>query len=400
MTKLPQFDHHAPDHHALWIEQTDHMRANGPVGWTDANGGHWVIVGYEAVRQATMDWETFSARHDTTGACPYARGIGIPPFEFPLILSESDPPRQQKLRLLEMPFFRIDRIRARADTVRRHIDDCLATIDGRVEIDLFRDYAMPIVAQTTMAVVGVDLARWSEFTLGIHRGATGPSFDLSADIQRVHAMLLELVRERRREPKADIVSALVQGEVMGSPLTDDEVLSMLSALVLGGFDTTTALISNALIWLDQNRWAHAELLADEALMTNAVDEFLRMWAPTLGSGRNVTRDVEFGGQALKAGDRVLLSWAAANRDPTVFEAPHEIRLNRANAARYLTFGLGPHHCLGSELARLIGRLTIAAVLERYPRFAIRHGGLVRYRSKGFVVGWSRVPATLIPAHGD
>lgn len=394
MADLPRFDHHAPDHHALWVEQTDRMRAEGPVGWTDANGGHWVIVGYEAVTKAALDWQTFSARHDTTGACPYARGIGIPPFDFPLILSESDPPRQQKLRLLEMPFFRIDRIRARADIVRQHIDDCFAALSGREEIDLFRDYAMPVVAKTTMEVVGVDLARWSEFTLGIHHGATGPSFDLSADTDRVHAMLLELVRERRREPKADITSALVQGEVMGSHLTDQEVLSMLSALVLGGFDTTSALITSGLIWLDENRWAHQRLLADEALMTNAVDEFLRLWAPTLGGGRNVTRDVDFGGCLLKEGDRVLLSWAAASRDPAIFEAPHEVRLDRPNAARYLTFGMGPHRCLGSELARLIGRLSIRAVLERYPEFKIRREGLVRYRSKGFVVGWSQVPASL------
>lgn len=393
-TPLPPFDHHAPDHHALWTAQTDAMRAEGPVGWTDANGGHWIAVGYEAVRAAAMNWQDFSSLHDVTGGCPYARGIGIPPFEFPLILSESDPPFQTQLRLLEIPFFQPSKIRGREAIVQGHIDACLDAMAGRGESDLFRDYAMPLVAKTTMEIVGIDLARWSDFTLALHHGATGPSFDLTADIDRVHAMLLDLVRERRREPRGDIASALVQGQAGGRSLADEEALSMLSALVLGGFDTTSALITSGLIWLAANRSVHAALLADPALMMNAADEFLRLWAPSLGGGRNLTRDLEFGGRRMAAGDRILLSWAAANRDPTIFEAPHDVRLDRPNASRHFTFGVGPHRCLGSELARLIGRMAIRAVLDRFPEYAVRMDGLVRYRSKGFVVGWSSVPAVL------
>ena len=394
-TPLPAFDHHAPDHHALWTRQTDAMRADGgEVGWTDANGGHWIVVGHDAVRRAASDWQTFSSLHDPTGGCPYAKGIGIPPFDFPLILSESDPPRQLRLRILEMPFFQPAKIRARTAVVQRHIDDAFAAMPAIDEMDLFRDLAMPVVAKTTMEVVGIDLARWTEFTLGIHGVATGPSFDLAADIDRVHAMLLDLVRERRRDPRDDIASALVRGEVLGRSLDDGEVLSMLSALVLGGFDTTSSLITSGLIWLDANRACHPSLLADDALLLNAVDEFLRLWAPSLGGGRNVTRDVDFGGRAMKRGDRVLLSWAAANRDPAVFDAPHAVRIDRPNASRHYTFGIGPHRCLGSELARLIGRMTIGAVLRAFPGYRIRADELVRFRSKGFVVGWSRVPAVL------
>jgi cytochrome P450 len=391
---LPPFDHHAPEHDALWAAQTDAMRAEGPVGWTDANGGHWIAVGYEAVRAAAMNWHDFSSLHDPTGGCPYGKGIGIPPFEFPLILSESDPPFQTQLRLLEIPFFQPSKIRAREAIVQRHIDACLDMMAGGSEVDLFRDYAMPLVAKTTMEIVGIDLAHWMDFTLAVHHGAAAPSFDLTADIDRVHAMLLDLVRERRLAPRGDIASALVQGQAGGRSLTDEEALSMLSALVLGGFDTTSALITSGLIWLDANRSAHAELLADPTLMTNAADEFLRLWAPSLGGGRNVTRDLAFGGRQMAANDRILLSWAAANRDPAIFEAPHEVRLDRPNASRHFAFGVGPHRCLGSELARLIGRMAIRAVLERFPDYAIRVDALVRYRSKGFVVGWSSVPTVL------
>src|SRR5690606_10703686 len=135
-------------------------------------------------------------------------------------------------------------------------------------------------------------------------------------------------------------SALVQGDVMGEKLRDDEVVSMLSALVLGGFDTTSSIILNAAIWLDRNRTAHGDLISDDALAANAVHEFLRMWPPSLGGARNLMTDTILGGQPMRDGDRVFLSWAAANRDPAVFADPHTVRLDRPNAPDNLTFGMG------------------------------------------------------------
>ena len=398
MSSRPAFDFHAPDYDDNWIAQTDAMRAEGPVGWTNANGGYWVVVGYDAVRQAATNWRDFSALHDPTGVCPYAKGIGIPPFDFPLILSESDPPFQTQLRLLEIPFFQPSKIRAREALVRGHAEASLAELPEGGEIDLFRDFAMPVVAKSTMELVGIDLARWSDYTLAGHHEAAGVSFDLATDIDRVHAMLLELVSERRQAPRDDIVSALVTGDVRGRILADREVLSMLSALVLGGFDTTSSLISNGLLWLDANRDTHARLRDDPALMANAVDEFMRMWSPSLGGGRNVTHDLEFGGRQMRMGDRILLGWAAANRDPAMFPNPHMVQIDRPNAARHFGFGVGPHRCLGSELALLMARIAIGTILERFPHFAIRREGLARYRSKGgLVVGWTAVPARLRPA---
>lgn len=388
------FDIHAPDHMDVWVAQTDAIRANGGIGWSDANGGYWVVVNYDTVETVAKNWEVFSARHDTTGKDPNARGISIPPYEFPLILSESDPPRQQKLRLLEIPFFQPSKIRAQIEVVQGHVDTCLDAMGGRDEVDLFRDYAMPLVSLTSMALVGIDIARWQDYTLAAFRGGPSSSLDISKDSERVHAMLLEMAQDRRREPQADIASALVTGEVMGEKLRDDEVVSMLSALVLGGFDTTSALITNALIWLDENRDRHADLVSNDALTTNAVHEFARMWPPSVGGARNVVVDTVLDGQAMKAGDRVFMSWAAANRDPQVFPDPHTLQLDRPNARDALTFGIGPHRCLGMELARLMTRIAIKSLLRRYPNFRVVREGLVRYHSKGLVWGWSKVPAVL------
>jgi cytochrome P450 len=396
---LPPFDHHSPEHSDLWVAQTDSVRAEGAVAWTPANGGHWFVVGYPEVRAAALDWRTFSSFHDITGLCPAAQGIGIPPLAFALILSESDPPLSTQRRKLELPHFRTTNIRQWGPVVESNVENSLASIGPAGCADLFADFAMPVVARTTMELVGIDLDRWREFTLAVHHGGQGIGDDPTGDMERVHSMLGELARERRRQPRADIVSALVGGEVEGRALSDEEVVSMLSALVLGGFDTTASIVASALIWLSDNRRDHQRLVSDRAFLQNAVDEFLRFFPSAVGVGRNVMVDVELGGQLLAAGDRVFLSWAAANRDPAVFEDPHQVRLDRPNAGRHLSFGVGGHLCLGAELARLITANAISTLLQRLPDYSVDRRELVRYASPGVVVGWSKVPARFTPVAG-
>jgi cytochrome P450 len=389
---LPPFDHHAPDHLDVWTAQTDAARAEGGVAWTAANGGYWFVVGYAEVRAAALDWRTFSSLHDVTGECPEARGIGIPPLAFPLILSESDPPLSTQRRKLEVPHFRAAAIAQWEPVVQANVDDTLASIAPFGSADLFSDFAMPVVARTTMELVGIELDRWKEFTLAVHHGGQGIGADPTGDMERVHAMLAELARERRRRPRSDLISDLVRGVVADQPLSDEEVVSMLSALVLGGFDTTASIVTSALIWLSDNRHDHGRLVSDPAFLQNAVNEFLRVFPSAVGVGRNVLRDAELGGRMLAAGDRVFLSWAAANRDPAVFEDPHKVQLDRPNAGRHLSFGVGGHLCLGADLARSICALSIRTILERLPDYSVHRAGLVRYASPGVVVGWANVPA--------
>ncbi len=394
MTRVEvDFDHHSADHLDRWETATAALRAECPIGWTSAHGGFWVVVGYDAVREVARDPRTFSAGHDVTGRDPIARGIGIPPLDFPLILSESDPPLSTERRNLELPFFRAAQIRKWEPVVQDQVDACIRQMRSGDRADLFRDLAMPVVARTTLELVGVDADRWPDFSLAAHDDGWDDKARAAA-MARVHEMLLHLADRRRAEPGRDITTALVQGRVGGCPLGDEEILSMLSVLVFGGFDTTAGLVTSGLIWLSRHRDVHPRLLAEPAVLGNAVEEFLRVFPSSLGVARNVTRDVVFEGQHLSRGDRVFLSWAAANRDPAVFHDPDSVLIDRPNASRHVSFGFGGHHCLGSELARLIAVLTIRSVLADLPDFRVDDDGLVRYRSPGTVVGWSKAPAAL------
>jgi cytochrome P450 len=250
-------------------------------------------------------------------------------------------------------------------------------------------------------MVGLDLAEWEYFATAAHAMSylptNSPAFP-HAEIARIQQRLVDLCAARRARPADDIVSALLRGEVGGRYLTDAEAALVLAPLVFGGFDTTASLILHALNWLseDEHGVYRRRLVEDRALMNNAIEEFLRYFTPIHGVARNLTCDVELRGQHLKGGERVYLNWAAANRDPEIFETPHEVRLERRNARKHASFSFGLHRCLGANLARIEIRAALTAVLTRMPDYRIVREQARRYPALGLVNGWITLPATFTP----
>ncbi len=203
------------------------------------------------------------------------------------------------------------------------------------------------------------------------------------------------VQERRAEPQDDLISVFVTMEVDGKLLTDEQILGMCNLVIAGGNDTTTSLLANAFAWLAEHPEQRAWLAEDLSRIPIACEEFLRYYTPTQGLARTVTTDVEIGGQLLNAGDRVLLSFAAANQDPEFFESPDEILLDRW-PNKHQAFGLGLHRCLGSNLTRLEFRVVLEEVLARMPDFQVDLGNSHRYPNIGIVNGWNDMPATFTP----
>lgn len=280
-------------------------------------------------------------------------------------------------------------------------DDRTGSLNGAIDqviqkgsADLVDDIAIPTTARTTLRILGFDLDHWQDAALSAHRFSFTKSGDPdypAAELARLRASFRAMLRDRRKSPRGDLVSALATGTVLGRPLSDDEGESMMSALVFGGFDTTASALLHSLIWLDLHRDEHARLLASPGYMANAIEELLRVFPPATGIGRTATRDTHLFDQKTSKGERMYLWFAGANRDPSKFERPREVDLNRRNAREHLSFSAGGHRCLGMALAKLEIRVALLTILTRMPDYCVDHGAIVRYPSFGGVNGMSRVP---------
>jgi cytochrome P450 len=184
---------------------------------------------------------------------------------------------------------------------------------------------------------------------------------------------------RRREPRDDVLSVLVSAGDDGDRLSNDEMLSMCALLMVAGHETTTGLIGNALLALDENRQAREMLLDEPSLATNAVEEFLRYDSPVQATDRFLTEPLEIDGQTLPAGALVAVLLGAANRDPRLHDEPAELRLDRDDP-RPLSFGHGIHLCVGAALARLEAKVAIPAFVERFPDYRVDRTHVVRKTS--------------------
>jgi cytochrome P450 len=202
--------------------------------------------------------------------------------------------------------------------------------------------------------------------------------------------------EIRETPRPGLVDALVKAEINGRKPDDTEVVGVITLLIGGGFDTTTALTAHSLEWLSQNPAERARLIAEvNTLLDSATEEFLRFYTPAQGDGRTISQDCVVDGTDYREGDRLWLSWAMANRDATVFEDPHSIRLDRSGN-RHTSFGLGVHRCIGSNVARATFKTMLTAVLERMPDFVCDAAGAVHYDTTGVINGMKNLPATYTP----
>jgi cytochrome P450 len=304
--------------------------------------------------------------------------VAIPPFPFTgLIPGDIDPPKQHLYRKILNPYLtpralalREPEIRAMAHAL---MDDLLVKLRDGAVVDFMEEFAVPLPQQVALRVIGFP---------DVDRGTTAKAiYDLShlrgIDDQRVGeaamqvmARIMEFVAERRPAPREnDLISGLLDGDIDGEPLSDNELLFYLFLLLFGGLDTTTAATAGTFLYLGQHPDARAALLSDPELRRTAVEEFLRWTSPIQGLGRALTRDAEFAGCPMKTDDWALLLFAAGNRDDTVFEAPDELRLDRS-PNQHLTFGFGPHRCMGSHLAKLMLGTAIEVGLERLGEFHI------------------------------
>jgi len=394
ITPRIDFAHHSDAYTRQWEHLVRDLHGfDFPLAWSEAYGGFWVLGSWQEVKRAAEDWETFSADNDSAHERRGGRGSRIPPDPYQLKLSESDPPFHTARRRLELPFFVPKAVREYLPKVESFIDDAIASVRDRTEVDLLWDIVLPVTARTTLHLIGYG-DKWADVARSVHLMSYMKPDDRSFPIDQATAMregFRAMIAERRTNSRGDIASALAQGLVLGNPLTDDEAESMMTALVFGGFDTITTAAIDALSWLETRPEQRAQLLGDESLLSNAIDEWLRVWPPSHGIARTVMRDIEIGGRQLQAGQRIYLWFAAANRDPAHFPEPEVIQLDRKNARDHMAFSAGNHRCLGAILAKLELKAMLHAILTRIPEYRIDHTRVGRFPSFAAVAGYLDVP---------
>jgi cytochrome P450 len=285
------------------------------------------------------------------------------------------------------------------------IDDLVrACLDEKAEsgqIDFVDDLANIVPAVLTLAMLGNPLKNWTVYCEPAHASIyTRPGTEEAQRVALLHReMGMDLATQLttiKAQPRPGLVNALLELRINGEPAPDLELLGVLGLLIGGGFDTTTALTAHALEWLSENP-AERERLSRErdTLLDSATEEFLRFYTPAPGDGRTISADCEIAGKEFKEGDRIWLSWAMSNRDPSVFAEPNQIDLAR-KGNRHFSFGLGIHRCIGSNVARTVFKRMVIQVLDRMPDYRCDPAGAVHYDTIGVINGMRHLPATFTP----
>jgi cytochrome P450 len=383
------FDHTDPgwvaDPYPIWAE----LRQRCPVAHSDRYGGTWLPVTHELVSEVAYDTEHFTSRSIVVSE----RRPGPDDLPAPIGLSPpitSDPPYHGIVRKMLLPAFTPGPIAALEPFTRQLCRDLLAATEGRTALDAATDYAQHIPVRVIVRFLGFpqeDADIFRRFIRQVLEDVDQSADERRETLKELDAYMDAQIAEHIASPRDDLTSFLLGAEVDGEKLSIGHVRGTMILLMIAGIDTTWSAIGASLWHLAQHPGDRRRLAGDPALMDTAVEEFLRAYAPVT-MARLVARDFDFHGHQLKEGDWLLLPFPAANRDPSVFENPDVVQLDRASN-RHAAFGLGRHRCLGSNLARMELRVALEEWLARYPDFELADPAAVTWSG-----GQVRGPRTL------
>lgn len=380
------------------------LREEAPVMW-DPFMHTWVVTRYEDVHFVLKE---FSA--DRTPDPKKMEALGLPSLGPVADLMARqmlflDAPDHTRLRKLCMSAFTPRRVDAMEDKVREIAHDLIDKAVQGGECELIADFAEPFPAIVTAGLLGVpledhrQLKAWSA-TFAEMLGNFQHNPDRVRDVLKCVADMTgyfrDAVREQERNPHDGLIRSLMDAEVDGQRLSEDEVIANTIVTMVGGQETTTNLIGNGLLTLTRQPDKMAQLRAHPEIIESAVEELLRYETPSQHTARIVKQDTEIGGKLMKKGEAVMAVMAAGNRDPERFPNPDELDLTRTDN-RHLAFGWAAHFCFGAALARMEARISYLALLARMEdiRVAVPESKL-EWRTNSGLRGLSALPLAFRP----
>jgi cytochrome P450 len=378
-----------------------------PLLWRHSSGGKiaqqgsgfWAVTTHDLVLSASRRTVEFSSA---------AKGAFLADPRSPADLRQTrqllvnmDGPQHIRIRKLVTSVFTPRAVRGLTDSIAAHAQALVQSVVDREQFDVVADLASELPLLVLSDLLGMPRAdrrllyQWSNHLVGFDDPEYGGG-DVDAyrsTMAEAFQYALRLAADRRAHPTDDLISLLANVEVDGQRLSDREFCNFWLLLVVAGNETTRHLIAGSLQALAAHPAQRDRLVSGAVGVAAAVEELLRWVTPIMQFRRTATADTEIGGQAISAGDKVVLYYASANRDTAVFTDPDRLDLGR-DPNPHLSFGIGPHFCLGAHLARLEVTTLLTALLPHLSRLRLT-GPVVRLESN-FVNGAKSMPATFTP----
>ncbi len=380
------------------------LRANDPLHW-DEKGQIWVVSRHADVTHVSCNPELYCSRHGVR-----------PNTDAPMSIVSMDDPEHTRQRKLITRGFTPRQVKRLEPHIRDITNAIIDEIKTRGEIDFVEDFAIHLPLIVIAELIGLDpairsqLYHWSDAMMGGdgHTDTEDPALAAATEAFLEYVgYLMPIIEERREVPREDLISILTgafdEGVLDGGDnavkgqdeLTSDELLMFLCVLVVAGNETTRNAITGGLKAFSEFPGEKQRLIDHPELGELAVDEIVRFVSPVISFSRTITRDHEWHGKQLKEGQKILMLYASANRDERVFQDPDTFRIDR-DPNPHLAFGIGPHFCVGANLARLELQVVFEELFRRLRDIHVREGATLDRHDNALVLAIKHLPAVFTP----
>ncbi len=331
--------------------------------------GAWIVRRVEDLRKIYLDTDTFSSKDFS----PFSKLVGETWTNLPV---EIDPPHHAKYRAFINPLFTPGAMAKLDEKIRAYAIEYIDSFRDKGSTEFMADFAFEFPIKVFLELMDFPLSNTQQFLEWEYDLLHVADLNKIADATRnVVGFLREQIEDRRKTPREDVITYALNVEIEGRKLTDDELVGFTFNLFIGGLDTVSTNMGNQFVHLARNPQDQQFLKENPKRIPHAIEEMMRAYA-AVTTFRTCTKEIEFGGVKMMPGDRVAMSTTLAGRDPEEFPEPAQVRFDRS--PRHVSWGFGPHMCVGMHLAKREMRIAIEEFVARVPQFAIQPDHEIEY----------------------